>query len=308
MEKNKQTFSVSEAEKIENRSFFAALAALLCLLFAINFLFIGGPGDGGSGLGGTGRMGGEGGMGGTGMSPGPNLGPVNLGSVDDESKDSNGYAETGEPSLSGFRNEIMASLEAADTQNNADMPSAGYLPYPSELIRQEYLGSAPLVFINEIQLTPDESKQTGELVALIDLIPHDDTLLQDISEPQLTENIVNEIPAISNASGLEQSEITLTMKSVIDEDNKAFATAQIQSASQVIDSLMLAENQALENILTDQTVANNDARSERSRINLPVRPERPDRVNIPSRINTVDRVNIPTPPVRPMRTISTLRH
>lgn len=57
------------AVRTESRPFLAALLALLCLLFAVNYFLIGPGSDGGSGLGGTGKFGGESGLGGTGKTP-----------------------------------------------------------------------------------------------------------------------------------------------------------------------------------------------------------------------------------------------
>lgn len=74
----------------------------------------------------------------------------------------------------------------------------------------------------------------------------------------------------------------------------------------IISSLMVAEADSRilatvdpETVVVDSTV--------RNRVTIPVRPERPDRFTVPARINPIQRVDVPAPPpVRPMRTLSTL--
>lgn len=69
----------------------------------------------------------------------------------------------------------------------------------------------------------------------------------------------------------------------------------------ILESLMLAEADM------NLAVADAEKASTRSRVAIPVRPERPDRLNVPTRITPVSRASIPAPPpVRPMRTLSSL--
>jgi len=90
-------------------------------------------------------------------------------------------------------------------------------------------------------------------------------------------------------------------------DEKETITSQALFSSQdIINGLMLAESATSLAIHATEDMLTTDA-AIRNRIVIPIRPERPDRFTIPARITPVKRVNIPAPPpVRPMRTLSTI--
>lgn len=89
-------------------------------------------------------------------------------------------------------------------------------------------------------------------------------------------------------------------------ETDSIASDTLVSSLDILDSLMLAEAEARIRLPAEDVAVASDSTS-RTRVVIPVRPERPDRLSIPSRITPVQRVDIPAPPpVRPMRTLSAI--
>jgi hypothetical protein len=92
-----------------------------------------------------------------------------------------------------------------------------------------------------------------------------------------------------------------SVPAILAELPKDLRENSLVTSQDILESLMLAEADM------DLAVAESEKASTRSRVAIPVRPERPDRLNVPTRIAPVSRASIPAPPpVRPMRTLSSL--
>lgn len=98
------------------------------------------------------------------------------------------------------------------------------------------------------------------------------------------------------------------VETILQDERHEIAADTLVASLDILNSLILAESQAALEI-TETLLADTSATDAmiRTRIAVPVRPERPDRFTVPTRISPVQRVDIPAPPpVRPMRTLSTL--
>jgi hypothetical protein len=263
--------AVKATALVENHSFLATVLAVLCLLFAVNFYLTGPGSDGGSGLGGTGKYG-ESGLGGTGKTP------------------DNG---------SGFK------LGAADNADDADEISR-------ESSRQngitDNLGSLPFALdIQPAKLlaenSPSLESNTFDVNAL---------RLAPQSLPQDFTSEAREVAAMIAAIKLDQDPGQLELDTLLAENNNLSSDVLVSSMD-ILNSLMLAETEnslrlaAAEGVDSVQIADANIKALIRTRLAVPVRPERPDRFSIPTRITPVQRVGMPSPPpVRPMRTLSSL--
>ena len=285
---------------VENHSSVAFLLAVLCLAFAVNYFLVGPGSDGGSGLGGTGRTGGESGFGGTGK--GPDMGSgFKLGANDQDSSNSeDSLSDILIPNFDEFR-------DATNTENSLAMP------FPALAKDNGSIPETPEFDISMLKLTPlpkvlpkiapdnrsAESPDT-DISSIVETISLAEVkVIDEVRESTDFDNLVGiEINQLANETLLSSLEILNRLMLVEVQANLLQSTASntsaINSDVQVIGDLD-SENIAL----ADNTI--------RNRIALPARPERPDRLNVPARIAPVQRVNIPTPPpVRPMRTLSTI--
>jgi len=252
---------------VENHSILASLLAVLCLVFAVNF-FLTGPGsDGGSGLGGTGKFGGESGFGGTGKTPDSGF---KLGSNDSDQDAQNNRASE----------YLIPSYSPADALDDElglgrEKVVAAMVPTPK-----------PEFDVDALRLSPD-----------MPVVPVNEEFPTEKIDVMVA-NVQLDIPAVAIDSALDDQ------RNVIVEDT-------LVASLDILNSLMLAESETalpLESAMVASAASgDNDSQSIRQRIAVPVRPERPDRFNMPGRVAPVQRANIPAPPpVRPMRTLSTL--
>ena len=110
--------------------------------------------------------------------------------------------------------------------------------------------------------------------------------------------LVNEI-VLDELSGASPDVVEMLQN----DKDKIFANALV-SSDEILHGLMTAEAES--SLIASNADIETDS-GIRNRISMPVRPERPDRLNIPSRVTSVPRAAIPAPPpVRPMRTLSSL--
>jgi hypothetical protein len=284
---------------VENHSLVASLLAVLCLAFAVNYFLVGPGSDGGSGFGGTGKAGGESGFGGTGK--GPDMSPgFKLGANDQDSANGQDSLTDTLPGFEEFRdganseNSLAMSLPALASDN----------------------GSIP---------------QTPEFdISMLKLTPQPDFLAEITPDNRSAESVDTDISSIVETISLVEVKVIDEVKELTDFDSlvgteiNQLADETLLSSLDILNRLMLVEAQAK---LLESTASNNSAidgdtqgitdlgnerialadNTIRNRIALPARPERPDRLNVPARIAPVQRVNIPSPPpVRPMRTLSTI--
>jgi len=284
---------------VENHSLVASLLAVLCLAFAINYFLVGPGSDGGSGFGGTGKAGGESGFGGTGK--GPDMGPgFKLGANDQDSANGQDSLTDTLPGLEEFRdgvnseNSLAMSLPALASDN----------------------GSIP---------------QTPEFdISMLKLTPQPDFLAEITPDNRSAESVDTDISSIVETISLVEVKVIDEVKESTDFDSlvgteiNQLADETLFSSLDILNRLMLVEAQAklLESAVSNSSTIDGDTQeitdlgnerialadnTIRNRIALPARPERPDRLNVPARIAPVQRVNIPSPPpVRPMRTLSTI--
>ncbi len=286
---------------VENHSFVATLLAMLCLAFAVNYFLVGPGSDGGSGLGGTGKAGGESGFGGTGK--GPDTGPgFKLGANDRDSLDNDdSFADTLMPDFDEFQStssaeNLLAIQLPARSQDNSPLPEA-----PTFDISMLRLTPMPNPLTKAVANDRPDKANNSETSAVIETISLAESKAIDAMKgtPDLDNLVDNEISQMTNQTLFSSLDILNRLMLV-----EAQASLDQTTGEQSIMNGTTPDSQtsidASENIaLADNTI--------RNRIALPARPERPDRLSVPARIAPVQRVNIPTPPpVRPMRTLSTL--
>lgn len=268
MNNNKHTaISVKTAALVENHSLLFSLLAMLCLLFAVNF-FLTGPGsDGGSGLGGTGRTGGESGFGGTGKAP--DSGP-------------------------GFK---LSAYDNGDKEKNNEQ---NLIDGPADL-HDEIVQS---LLDNQLALTDTTEFDVTMLRLTPEAIPG--SLTTDQADDLAIAN--NRVAAL--VQGTELTDQASAVDLALAGNMVNIASDTLGSSLDILDSLMLAEAEARVGLpVSDATIADDSTfdSTMRTRVVMPVRPERPDRLSMPSRITPVQRVDIPAPPpVRPMRTLSAI--
>jgi hypothetical protein len=127
------------------------------------------------------------------------------------------------------------------------------------------------------------------------------------------------VPTIDTADQLRINDLVAGVEINIPTAENADVNILLQDARDVIisdtlvasldilNSLILAETEATLQIAEVGTVDSATDATIRNRIAVPVRPERPDRFAVPTRIKPIQRVDVPAPPpVRPMRTLSTI--
>ncbi len=298
---SKTNIAAKATSLVENHSFLATLLAMLCLAFAVNYFLLGPGSDGGSGFGGTGKAGGESGFGGTGK--GPDTGPgFKLGANEQDSLDNDdSFADTLMPDFdefqSAYRAENLLAIQLpARSQDTAPLPAE-----PAFDVSMLRLTPMP----NPLEKTqannrPDKANNAG-ISSVIETITlaENKAIGEVMDEPNMDHIVDNEINQMANQTLFSSQDILNRLMLV-----EAQASIEQTTGEQSIMNGSTADSQTgidtSENIaLADNTI--------RNRIALPARPERPDRLSVPARIDPVQRVNIPTPPpVRPMRTLSTL--
>lgn len=113
-----------------------------------------------------------------------------------------------------------------------------------------------------------------------------------------------DVAALVNAVDLDVNDNAISQ--MLAQEKATISNNALVSSLDVLDGLMLAEAETRMTLATGQAEEHGDVNT-RSRVNMPVRPERPDRLSVPTRVTAVPRTAIPTPPpVRPMRTLSSL--
>ncbi len=289
----KKNIATKAATFVENHSFVASLLAVLCLAFAVNYYLVGPGSDGGSGLGGTGKAGGESGFGGTGK--GPDTGPgFKLGANDQDSLNNrDSLTETLIPGFDEYSDADNTGKQLAVQLSELDRDNASANEGPKFDITM--LKLTPLA--NPIaKMAPDYRPETTpdldiSLAAL-------KIIAEGTESTELDNIVINEINQLANQTLPSSIDILNRLMLVEAEARLRESTGSNPSANDFDDQVI--GNLENENVaLADNTV--------RNRIALPARPERPDRLNVPARIAPVQRVNIPSPPpVRPMRTLSTI--
>ena len=301
MKISKTNIAAKATTLVENHSFVATLLAMLCLAFAVNYFLVGPGSDGGSGLGGTGKAGGESGFGGTGK--GPDTGPgFKLGANEQDSLDSDdSFADTLIPDFDKFQSDSRGGNQLA-----IQLPALSQDTAP--------LPEVPAFDVSMLRLTP---------------MPNPLTKTQANRRPDKANNsqisYVIETVTLAESIAIGEVKDSPNLDHLVDNEISQMANQTLFSSLDILNRLMLVEAQAsLEQTTGEQSITNGsntdgqtsiDASENialadntiRNRIALPARPERPDRLSVPARIAPVQRVNIPTPPpVRPMRTLSTL--
>jgi hypothetical protein len=268
--KNRRPDMTSKATAmVENRSVLATLLAMLCLVFAVNY-FLTGPGsDGGSGLGGTGKFGGESGLGGTGKMPDGGYG-FKLGATD---------ADKDQP------------------DNDRDVIPAGHANLEALQAELDITTPKPAFDVASLRLSPASAPLLDELDGFS-------------RATEIDINTLSEVDALVASIRFDDAaEETGSLRTLVQSEQVAIAADTLVASLDILDSLMLAEA-ATEMAVSPMVAANNNDNSDeaiRQRIAMPVRPERPDRFTMPYRVGPVQRVDLPAPPpVRPMRTLSSL--
>jgi hypothetical protein len=274
MAQSNSGIAVKATTLVENHTFLATVLAALCLLFAVNYYLIGPGSDGGSGLGGTGKYG-ESGLGGTGKTP---------------------------DSGSGFK---LGAADSADEESKDNSQQNGI---SDQFLIPEKSGS--LLFTSE-QLLANNLSATGYNafdVNALRLAP------QTFSKQDRTSDL-SEVSAMIAAITLDQthgSSNRIELESLLSE-NDALSSDILVSSMDILSSLMLAEAEnslllAIAEGADSMQIADANIKSMiRTKLVVPSRPERPDRFSIPARITPVQRAGLPSPPpVRPMRTFSSL--
>ncbi len=270
MTKTKTGIVVKTTELVENHNYLAILLAVLCLAFAVN-LFLTGPGsDGGSGLGGTGKFGGESGLGGTGKAPDPGS-AFKLGAADGRQEDD---------SLSDAADDFSKELEEHFEAISSDT-----------MLAKDDL---PILDVNSLRLTPQQ---------------FDTKLLKGTAIlPNIRNGTIAVIPDATEANSISDATTNIDLDTGVNEaELVSMSSSALVTSFEIMSSLMTAQAEMAMQIATLESADTAVNSSIRNRVNKPVRPERPDRFTIPARISPVQRANIPTPPpVRPMRTLSSL--
>jgi len=277
MIQSKPGIAIKTATLVENHSFLAGLLAVLCLLFAINFYLTGPGSDGGSGLGGTGKFGGTGesGLGGTGMSPDPGS-AFKLGAIDSDDQQ--------------YSDDLESVFDAIDTSLNEKAIDKAREETDS---LQVAITDSPIFAVDSLQLSPETLPVLS---------------FENIRDRQQATLALTPVPAMEVVTSVANTDLEIGNTEI-----REHASQSLISSFEILNSLMLAEAEtslhvaANTNLETINNASNALDSAIRTRITVPVRPERPDRFTIPARITPVQRVNVPAPPpVRPMRTLSTL--
>lgn len=261
-------------EMVENHSFVAMLLAALCLAFAVNYFMFGPGSDGGSGLGGTGKFGGESGLGGTGKGPDSGAG-FKLGATENDEQET-------------FTNTLLP-------QNNDIEP----IPLLDPLLES----------IAQSMVSPNLEFDVKKLRLSLADVPVQERQNKNSGVEFLEANMAVKNNDVANLVEKITLEDTALISQFLSEEIEQATTQVLVSSLDILNGLMVAESQTRfesisENIDQNMSLVNS---SIRNRLSVPVRPERPDRFAGPARITPVQRIDIPAPPpVRPMRTLSTL--
>jgi len=271
MSTGKPTTTTRIAAQMENHSYLLSLLALLCLLFAVNFFV----GPGGSGLGGTGKSGGESGFGGTGNLP------------------------DGGPGFSLGATDIHYDKDVNDIQ---EMDMSGPSPKAGLVNPEENVDESPYFDIAAIRLSPvpEAMKATRPDKSRVD------TLIAEISLPELA-TTSGHAPGLNNQPINQDTSLGSPDSSFLVTDADILNSLLLAEASVSLHSELNAMADSSAILAMEDSVDDDTDKAVRQRLALPARPERPDRINVPGRVNVIQRIDIPAaPPVRPMRTMSTL--
>lgn len=153
---------------------------------------------------------------------------------------------------------------------------------------------------------PDKA-QAPVLIATVTDVPFDIKSLRLSPDPVIASTDhqdTSDILDLVNAIDLESEEPAID--AILQAEKDTIYTNALVSSLDILDGLMVAEAETSLQLAASATVADTDSNI-RSRVSMPVRPERPDRLSVPTRVTAVPRTAIPKPPpVRPMRTLSTL--
>ncbi|MDG2174864.1 MAG: hypothetical protein P8M72_01820 [Gammaproteobacteria bacterium] len=193
---------------------------------------------------------------------------------------------------SGFK---LGAADDRSTENNNDSNT-------------DYLDSLPFALDIESVILLTENSTSSERnpfnVNALRLTPQ--SLSQDLTSE------AKQVSAMIVAITLDQNPEQLAFDNLLTINNTLSSDVLISSMD-ILNSLMIAEAEnslrlaAAEGVDSVQIADANIKAMIRTRLAVPVRPERPDRVSIPIRITPVQRIGLPSPPpVRPMRTLSTL--
>ncbi len=294
MRNSSTNIAAKTSELVENHSFVAMFLAVLCLAFAVNFFLLGPGSDGGSGLGGTGKFGGESGLGGTGKGPDSGAG-FKLGATEGEKR---------EP----YNNYLIPNNVEIDHS-----PLLESIAQTTPLPLAEFDVSNLRLSLADVRVQERLNKNTviGNIEGIdgIEGIKSIEGFDKNIAAINLPATALPENITLENAASISQ---------FLSEELEQASADILVSSLDILNSLMIAEAQtrivgiaAIEGIEQTASTANKDLAiadsTIRNRISVPVRPERPDRFTGPARITTIQRIDVPSPPpVRPMRTLSTL--
>ena len=279
------------SELVENHSFVSMLLAVLCLAFAVNYFLLGPGSDGGSGLGGTGKFGGESGLGGTGKGPDSGAG-FKLGATEGDERES-------------YKDYLIPNNVEIDysplLQSIAQFTT---LPQPEFDVSSLRLSLADV----PAQKRLDKNAVIGSIegIEAIEAIEAIESFDKNIAAINIQATAAPENTIFENAASISQ---------FLSEQLEQANAEVLVSSLDILNSLIIAEAQtrivgigdiAESDNTTNENLAISDS-TIRNRVSVPVRPERPDRFTGPARITTVQRIDVPSPPpVRPMRTLSTL--
>jgi hypothetical protein len=296
MKNHRPDFVHKAATLADSHSFLAILLAILCLVFAVNF-FLTGPGsDGGSGLGGTGKFNGESGFGGTGKAPDSGSG-FKLGATDTDNDSETQYTNTlptDNTPLDALHAELEISLENGLIEAR-QIANLMVTPQPEFDVSALRLSLSALPVIEAV-----EQGKINNLVASVNL-----------ETPALETSVGTAMEAVMETVIETVIETKDSMQEELTTQREVIAADTLITSLEILNTLILAESEAYLQIADSAIVSDAmdsaiDA-SIRHRVVVPVRPERPDRFSRPARITPVQRVDVPAPPpVRPMRTLSTL--
>ena len=291
MRNTSTNIAAKTSELVENHSFVSMLLAVLCLAFAVNYFLLGPGSDGGSGLGGTGKFGGESGLGGTGKGPDSGAG-FKLGATEGDERES--YKDYLIPNnVEIDYSPLLQSIAQSTT-----------LPQPEFDVSSLRLSLADV----PAQKRLDKNAVIGSIegIEAIEAIEAIESFDKNIAAINIQATAAPENTIFENAASISQ---------FLSEQLEQANAEVLVSSLDILNSLIIAEAQtrivgigdiAESDNTTNENLAISDS-TIRNRVSVPVRPERPDRFTGPARITTVQRIDVPSPPpVRPMRTLSTL--
>lgn len=288
MRNTSTNIAAKTSELVENHSFVSMLLAVLCLAFAVNYFLLGPGSDGGSGLGGTGKFGGESGLGGTGKGPDSGAG-FKLGATEGDERES-------------YKDYLIPNNVEIDYS-----PLLQSIAQSTTLPQPEFDVSSLRLSLTDVpaQKRLDKNAVIGSIEG-IEAIEAIESFDKNIAAINIQATAAPENTIFENAASISQ---------FLSEQLEQANAEVLVSSLDILNSLIIAEAQtrivgigdiAESDNTTNENLAISDS-TIRNRVSVPVRPERPDRFTGPARITTVQRIDVPSPPpVRPMRTLSTL--